>query len=123
MGRAIVEVAEGEYVWWSSVVDAPVSWIGNRDYITELVRREYGESGVRGLDLAWKNVEEHGHSAPRNWGDSAEEFIKGNRAKGGSGKVAFRQDKPEREATLDEIRAEYAMPESNDEFEADDEAG
>lgn len=99
MGRAIVKVGEGEYLIWSSVVDAPVSWITDREGIRERVRFEFGESGVRGIDRSFDRADERGHSGPPNYGANAEEFVRGNRAGDG-----------ETELTLDEIRDAYREP-------------
>ncbi len=100
MGRCIVKVGEGEYLIWSSIVDAPVSWIGDREYIVDCVRREFGEAGVRTLDQSLARADEQGHSALEPYASkSAEEFVRGNRAGDG-----------EKELSFAEIREKYRRP-------------
>jgi hypothetical protein len=86
MGRGIVKLADGEYVEWSTVVDAPVSYVLGADE----ARAAWGEERVERAD-------ERGTSFVDLPPTPAAEYVAGNRAGDG-----------EEELTLDEIRARYA---------------
>lgn len=88
MPRWIVRLAPDEYVEWSTVVDAPVSYISTRD---EAVK-EWGLDRVVRADRNVTSAFPHQY----HYG-SVEEFVSGNRAGDG-----------ETELSLTAIRHEYA---------------
>lgn len=89
MGRGIVKLAEDEYVEWSSIVDAPVSYVVDRETAV-------GAWSEERVDRADRN----GHSYRDGFG------LEGNRA-----------GEDERELTRDEIRERYRRPPSEGEVE------
>lgn len=95
MGRAIVRLAPDEYVEWSTVVDAPVSYVFTREY-----GLANGEDPTR-LDRADKQ----GHSYFDNYYKNVEDFVSCNRA-----------GPKESSITLGAIRRMYANPESYEAF-------
>jgi hypothetical protein len=85
MARGIIKLHDDEYVEWSTVVDAPVSYIMNRkDAISE-----WGEDRVLRADT-------HGTSYRDIPPTTAEEYVEYNRA--GDNEECL---------TLDEIRRHY----------------
>jgi len=84
MGKAIVKLAENEYVEWSTVVDAPVTYIVDRE---EAVK-EWGDERVSRAD-------KEGHSFVDRY-----PFSFGGNHAGPNGT----------EITVDEIRKQYANP-------------
>ena len=100
MGRCIAKLAEDEYVEWSTVVDAPVSWIMDRDQLAAHIQCRFGEVGLEDLDERLARCEKRGHSA--FWpgaGDSIDDLIRGNHAAADG-----------TELTLDQLRERYAAP-------------
>lgn len=88
MGSGVVCLWEDEYVEWSTVVDAPTTYIMSR---SEAVA-EYGEDRVARADRQWTSF-----IAPRY---TLADLLEGNRAGPG-----------ERLASLDEIRRLFRLPE------------
>ncbi len=78
MGRFIVELAPGKYVEWSSVVDAPVTYVMTETELVQYVREEYGEAGVRELPARMERVKAKGTNALTY--KSADNVIRVNRA-------------------------------------------
>lgn len=95
MGRALVKLAPDEYVEWSSVVDAPVSYVQTRQELLDA-----GEDSER-LD----RTDRQGHSYHYNYYKSTEDFVAFNRA-----------GPKESSLTLDAIRRMYANPEAYEAF-------
>jgi hypothetical protein len=78
MGRVILKLAEDEYVEWSSIVDAPVTYILSREKMLDHLRDEYGRHGWRENVERMKRADEKGSSA---WGsETVAELIEFNRA-------------------------------------------
>jgi hypothetical protein len=71
MGRYVAKLADDAYVEWSTVVDAPVSWIHKRD---EAVR-EWGAERVVRADVNGTSILD-GYPA----GSTPEEIVRQNRA-------------------------------------------
>lgn len=94
MPRYIVKLAEDEYMEWSTVVDAPVTYICTRKEFEDFYRKEYGEDGMRTLPERMERVEQKGTSCLLD--DSAEQTVKFNRA-----------GPNESTLTFDEIRQRY----------------
>lgn len=89
-----MKLADEEYVEWSTVVDAPVTYAMTRDEMTDYLREEYGRQREHETPARLARCDVRGHSAL--WpsaGNSAEDFIRGNHA-GQDG----------REASLAELR-------------------
>lgn len=84
MGRAIIKINDTHrayYLEWSSVVDAPISRGLTLSELTERVRLEYGEDGVRALPDRLARVEKRGHSLiGSDEASTVAGFISGNRA-------------------------------------------
>lgn len=77
MGRCIIKL-KGYYLIWSSIVDAPITHGMTIDELTEFIRDEYGNEGLRRLPNRLAKVEEYGTSAwPRY---SVDALISLNRA-------------------------------------------
>jgi len=62
MGRIIIKL-KGWYFIWSTVVDAPITYKMTIDEITDYIRFQNGEEGVRLLPERLKRVEEKGTSS------------------------------------------------------------
>lgn len=80
MGRAIVMFerdGERRYCEWSTIVDAPVSWVVPLSVFEEHIRYEHGEAGMRDLPERLIRVHERGTSAL--WTDR-ESLLSNNRA-------------------------------------------
>lgn len=71
MGRYIAKLAEDAYAEWSTVVDAPVSWVVPRDSAVGL----WGEDRVERADRNGTSIID-GYPA----GETPEEIVRGNRA-------------------------------------------
>ena len=95
MGRAIVRLAPDEYVEWSTVVDAPVTFVQTR---AEMLAA--GEDPDR-LDRA----DRQGHSYVDMGYESAEELVSCNRA-----------GPKESSLTIDAIRRRFANPQAYELF-------
>jgi hypothetical protein len=108
MGRPIVKLAENEYVEWSSVVDAPVSWIMTLDELKLHVSREQGNDGLRDLPRRLERVEKFGTSLIDPHYESAEEYVRFNRA--GPNESCL---------TMDELRRRYRNQTAYERFRFD----
>lgn len=71
MGRYIAKLGEDAYVDWSTVVDAPVSWVVPRDVAVET----WTEERVARADRNGTSILD-GYPA----GETPEEIVRGNRA-------------------------------------------
>ncbi len=78
MGRAIIKLGEDKYIEWSSVVDAPVSYICTRAGMIDLMNAEYGRKNE--TEQIMLETDEHGCSAWKRGYKKLEDFIAGNRA-------------------------------------------
>lgn len=87
MGKYVAKLGEDAYCEWSTVVDAPVSWIVSRPSAVD----EWGEDRVARADRNGTSILD---SYPA--GNTPEEIVRGNRAGPG-----------ETEATLAEILQHY----------------
>jgi len=76
MGRYIVKI-EGYYLEWSTIIDAPVTFGMPLEEFKEYYRQEYGENGMRDLDIRLTRVERTGTSAH---GQRCLDVLRGNRA-------------------------------------------
>lgn len=96
-----MKLADEEYVEWSTVVDAPVTYAMTRDEMTAYLREEYGRQREHETPARLDRCDKQGHSAL--WGQSAnetvEEFIRGNRA-----------GPDESEASLEQLRELFREP-------------
>jgi hypothetical protein len=104
MPRCLVKLADDEYVEWSTVVDAPVTYAMTRDEMADYLRGEYGAHREHETPARLDRCDERGHSALWPGADRAncaEAFIEGNRA-----------GQNEREASLAELREVYARREA-----------
>lgn len=77
MPRYIVKI-NNQYLEWSTVVDAPVTFGMSLDEFKEYYRDEYGESGMNGLGKRLKRVEEKGVSSHLD--NSLDSLLSFNRA-------------------------------------------
>ncbi len=79
MGRCIAKLADDKYVEWSSIVDAPVTYILTRDHMLAHLDAEYGRSSFdenrRCLDRADKNG-----TSIQGMEYSVEDLVSSNRA-------------------------------------------
>lgn len=71
MPRYIAKLADDAYVDWSTVVDAPVSWVLNREQAV----KEWTEERVERADRNGTSIRD-GYPA----GNTPEEIVEGNRA-------------------------------------------
>lgn len=71
MGRYVAKLADDRYCEWSTVVDAPVSWIVNREHAVA----EWGPTRVERADENGTSILD-GYPA----GQTPEEIVRGNRA-------------------------------------------
>lgn len=76
MGKYVAKLAEDTYVEWSTVVDAPVSWVLNRDRAVA----EWSEERVARADRNGTSIQTDpwGHTYPA--GSTPEEIVRGNHA-------------------------------------------
>ena len=95
MSRPIVKLAENEYLEWSSIVDAPTSYIVDREKMKKYLMSKYNETEEK-VESRLKRADLYGTSYLHIHYESVEEFIAANRA-------------GEKEAclTLEEIREKY----------------
>ena len=83
MSRYILKLHDDQkkkdyYLFWSSIVDAPVSEGLSKKEFTKLYQIEYGLSGMQKLSERMKRVEKQGSSCVL--GRTGNEMIKRNRA-------------------------------------------
>lgn len=71
MGRYVAKLADDKYCEWSTVVDAPVSYITSRDYAVQ----SWGEERVARADANGTSIQD-GYPA----GTTPGEIVSGNRA-------------------------------------------
>jgi hypothetical protein len=76
MPRYIIKL-EDKYMEWSTVVDAPITYLLTYEQLTEYIKDEYGSQGLNNLSDRMKRVEEHGSSSPYH---TTNQIIKHNRA-------------------------------------------
>lgn len=95
MPRFLIKLAEDEYVVWSTVVDAPITWVGTMDDMRSFYKEEYGNSGLRNLEADLELIKEE------DWLRRLERVSNYNRA-----------GPNETQISTDEIRKRFASPES-----------
>lgn len=95
MPKYLVRLAENEYVEWSTIVDAPVSYIMNR---AEAIEHSVESSRLE-AEARVDRTDAHGHSALWFPAETPEELVAGNHA-----------GPKETEITLEEIRVQYREP-------------
>jgi len=88
MGRYVAKLGEDAYCEWSTVVDAPLSWVMGRDRAVD----HWGEDRVSRADHNGTSIID-GYPA----GETPEQIVAGNRAGPG-----------ESELTVEQILVEYA---------------
>lgn len=96
MPHYLVKLADDEYVEWSTIVDAPITYIMNREEAIAYTENE-SESTEKGKDRVAR-VDEKGHSAHYFGPETPEQLVAGNRA----------GDK-EKPLSLAEIRERYRI--------------
>lgn len=64
MAHIIIKL-QNLYCEWSTIVDAPVSYMMNAEEMTACIRERYGTEGARSSVLA--NLEDHGTSCGLPW--------------------------------------------------------
>lgn len=74
MGRFLIKVADDEFIEWSTVVDAPITYVLSKKEMAVHLQEEYGDHGLRESNVALERAEEFGHSA-RVGERTAEELI------------------------------------------------
>lgn len=97
MGKCVAKLADDEYVEWSTVVDAPITYICNREEMKAHLLERYGTAGRPDERIA--RADKRGTS----WIDreeTMEDLVALNRA-----------GDDETELTLGEIREQYRAPE------------
>jgi hypothetical protein len=77
MGRMIAKFG-GKYCEWSTVVDAPVTYLMEKDDFVDYIRQEYGKTGLVELPQRMERVELNGTSSLD--GRSEKDLIRYNRA-------------------------------------------
>lgn len=77
MGRYIAEFG-GKYLEWSTVVDAPVTYLMDEDELRQHVQEQYGQEGLRVLPERMARVAAQGTSA--HDGTSKADLLDYNRA-------------------------------------------
>lgn len=80
MGRCIVKLADEKYVEWSSIVDAPVTYIFDRKGMKEWLDAQYGLSSVEENEKRLARADKHGTSMLGPHYENVEQFITCNRA-------------------------------------------
>jgi hypothetical protein len=78
MGRTIVKLADEKYVEWSSIVDAPVTYIMTREEMKTYLDEEYGRSSIANNEERLRRTDERGTSSFCR--ETMEEVISCNRA-------------------------------------------
>lgn len=92
MGRYVAKLAEDTYCEWSTVVDAPVSWVVNRAQAVE----EWTEERVARADANGTSIQADPWGSTYPAGSTPEEIVRGNRAGEGESTI-----------TVEEIIAAY----------------
>ena len=77
MSRMIVKFGD-KYCEWSTVVDAPVTYLMSKDDFTTFYQEEYGLAGLRDLPARMERVEIQGTSS--FLGMTAQDLLVSNRA-------------------------------------------
>jgi hypothetical protein len=90
MPRCTIKLAENKYVEWSTIVDAPVTYIQTREEHAEHLRNEYGRSYEHEIEPRLKRADERGASWQMG-GSTGDETIRGNRAGPGESKITKEQ--------------------------------
>lgn len=93
MGRFIIKIKD-LYCEWSTIVDAPVTYLGTLEQLKLYIKEKYGTEGMDRLKKRLERVEERGTSSFTH--GSIEEAISCNRA-----------GDNETELSLDEIYEKY----------------
>ena len=98
MGKLIVEFG-GRYLEWSSVVDAPITYLMSDEQLKEHLLQSYGyEEGLKDFEHRMERVRKHGTSS--RLGETKEDLLRHNRA----------GDKEKRVKTETEMVERYSMP-------------
>ena len=95
MSNPVVKLVENEYVEWSSVVDAPISRVLDREGIKKYLISKYG-GPEENTEKRIARADKHGTSLLHQHYESVKDFVSFNRA----------GDK-ESCLTLEEIREQY----------------
>lgn len=96
MGNYIVKIGE-KYLEWSTVVDAPITYLMTREELDQHIREEYGRVGLERLPERVARADSIGTSAMPE--QSAAQLVAYNRAGDNESKL-----------TLEDIATKYAMP-------------
>lgn len=99
MGRAILKVGDDQYLEWSTVADAPRTFIMTRDELLNFYREEYGREGLQQLELELPEIDRVGTAATGY--QDVEDYVACNRA-----------GLDETELTLEQIRESYRNEET-----------
>lgn len=82
-GHVVVRVAEGKFIFYSSVVDAPITYVCNeretRRYMKAAAVKENGDYWKQSFDVRWECLQECGTTEIGFGRSSATFAIQGNR--------------------------------------------
>lgn len=98
MARCSVKLGPNQYVEWSTIVDAPITYIQTRDEHAQYLREEYGKSYEDHIEARLARTDRNGTSW-RGRDVSLEDQLECNRALPG-----------EKHATLEEIICIFRNP-------------
>jgi len=102
MARFIVKI-EGKYCEWSTIMDAPVTYLMTKNKFEEFYKEEYGNQRMRDLPERMERVKKTGCSAMDNMGYDLNDLIDYNRA-----------GEKEKKLTLKEIIKKFTYKEKNE---------
>lgn len=77
MARIFIRL-QNLYCEWSTIVDAPVSYMMNAGELIAYIEKRYGEQGLREAEASLANLKDHGTSCCYPW--SPAQIIANNRA-------------------------------------------
>ncbi len=84
----------GQYCEWSTVVDAPITYLMEKKEFTDFIKGEYGNSGLRDLPGRLARVEKQGTSSLE--GTTVQDLLRYNRAGAGESHIATEEEMVEK---------------------------
>lgn len=79
----------GKYLMWSSIVDAPVTYLMTEQELTHYIEMTNGEQGLKALPLRMERVRIHGTSSMM---ESKQDLLKWNRAGANESHIATEEE-------------------------------
>lgn len=91
MPRCTVKLDDNKYIEWSTVVDAPVTYIQTREEHIEHLKAEYGRSYESEIPGRMERADKNGTSWQTSIPKSAKEYLSYNRAGPKESQISFKE--------------------------------